>query len=166
MTKIIIIAACAKNGTIGKDGHMPWHLPEDLKFFKKTTLESPMIMGRVTRDSFGPTPLPKRPHIVVTRNKDYSAQQSVIKYSIEDAISFAKETYPDKNIYVIGGADIYKQSLPFADEIILSEIHEAYDGDRTFPEFDHSLYIKQLIEDYKDFTVWSYLKKYGMNKRE
>jgi len=163
MTKIIMIAARTQNNVIGKDGTMPWHLPEDLKFFKKTTLGSPMIMGRKTRESFGPRSLPKRPHLVVSRNQDYQAEGTDVFASLDGAIKYAQDQFPDKDIFIVGGGEIYKQTLEFADELILSEIQASIEGDRFFPEFDMSHYDIQTVEEYKEtnppFIVKSYTKK-------
>ena len=163
MTDIVIIAAHTLNRVIGKDGTMPWHLPEDLKFFKKTTLGCPMIMGRKTRESFGAKPLPKRPHLVVSRNSDYVAEGTDVFASIDAAIAFAKENYNDKTIFIVGGGEIYKQTIAMADKLILSEIQAEIEGDRTFPEFDESGYDVQILEEHHDtnpaFIVKQYVKK-------
>lgn len=163
MTKIIIIAARTQNNVIGKDGTMPWHLPEDLKFFKKTTLGSPMIMGRKTRESFGARPLPNRPHLVVSRNQDYQAEGTDVFASIDDAIKYAQNHFPDKDIFIVGGGEIYQQTLALADELILSEIQADIEGDRFFPEFDVSNYDIQKGKAYEEtnppFIVTHYYKK-------
>lgn len=164
MTQIIIIAAHTLNNVIGKDGTMPWHLPEDLKFFKKTTLGCPMVMGRKTRESFGPRPLPNRPHLVVSRNEDYTAEGTDVFTSIPDAILHAKEYYPDKDIFIVGGGEIYKQTLQIADKLILSEIQSHIDGDRTFPIFDKDAYDVKVIAEYPDTHPPFIVKEYNKIK--
>ena len=165
MTQIIIIAAHTLNNIIGKDGTMPWHLPEDLKFFKKTTLGSPMIMGRKTRESFGPNPLPNRPHLVVSRNQDYTAQGTDVFTSLDAALDYAKQHYPDKDIFIVGGGEIYAQTLGIADKLILSEIQSHIDGDRSFPEFDKAGYDVKVIVEYPDTNPPFIVKEYNKIKK-
>ena len=161
--KIILISAVTDNGVIGQNGTMPWHIPQDLSFFKQTTLHHPMIMGRKTRDSFGIKPLPHRPHLVVSNNPDYRTQDSYIFMSVDDAIDYAKHHYFDKNIFIIGGGQIYKQTINMADEIFLTHIHKQIDGDTFFPEFDKTDYNITKIADYPDadiaFSICHYTKK-------
>lgn len=159
---ITIIAAMAQNRVIGLNGKMPWHLPEDLQFFKKKTMGCPMIMGRKTRESFGKSPLPSRPHLVITGDQNYQAEGSEIFYTPEKALEYAHQQYPDKEIFIIGGATIYSQMLNKAHRIILSEIKKNFPGDRTFPEFDVRQYTKSKIADYHGasipFTIYQYIR--------
>jgi dihydrofolate reductase len=138
------IAAMAKNRVIGKDNKLPyenlWHIPEDLKFFRTMTKGHIMIMGRKTFDSFEGKPLPGRPHIVITRNKDFHFEHPQVKIvsNLQEAIQeSAKLTsqYGDE-VFVIGGGEIYRQSLNQLDRIYLTVIEKDYDGDAHFPEFD------------------------------
>ncbi len=121
---VFLIYARAANGTIGKDGALPWHIPADLKRFKALTMGKPMIMGRKTFDSL-PGLLPGRRHIVLTRDAAWAAQGAEIAHTVGDALSLAGAG----EIAVIGGADIYGLFLPLADRVELTEVHADYDGD-------------------------------------
>ena len=138
--RLSLIVAMAKNRTIGLDGAMPWHIPEDLKFFKRVTMGHPVIMGRKTYQSIGAA-LPGRTNIVVTRNKDFEAADADVVHDLSEALTKAKATEelwrPDggrEEIFVIGGADIYGQALPVAQRIYMTEIHQELPGDAFFPE--------------------------------
>jgi dihydrofolate reductase len=138
--RLSLIVAMAKNRTIGLDGAMPWHIPEDLKFFKRVTMGHPVIMGRKTYQSIGAA-LPGRTNIVVTRNKDFEAADADVVHDLSEALTKAKATEelwrPDggrEEIFVIGGADIYGQALPEAQRIYMTEVHQEHPGDAFFPE--------------------------------
>lgn len=134
---IAIIAAMAANRVIGRQGAMPWHLPEDLKRFKELTTGHPVIMGRKTHESILKAlgePLPNRRSIVITRSADYVAAGCEVVGSLESGIALAK----DGPAFVIGGAEIYALALPLADTLHLTEIAAAFEGDAWFPEFDRS----------------------------
>jgi len=131
--QIVIIAAVAKNGVIGKDNKLPWHLPEDLKHFKALTMGHPMIMGRKTWESL-PGRLPGRPHIVVTRNTNYQAAGAEVVHSLEDAIAVAGRH--SDTAFIIGGADIFALALALADRMELTEVDVEVEGDAQFPEID------------------------------
>jgi dihydrofolate reductase len=124
-----LIVARASNGVIGKDNQLPWHLPADLKYFKAVTMGKPIVMGRKTFESIG-RPLPGRHNIVVTRNPDFSSNGITVVHSVEAAIAAAIEV---AEIMLIGGTELYKLSLPLADRIYLTEIHQDFDGDAHFP---------------------------------
>ena len=133
MEKIIITAIDEERG-IGKDGDIPWHYSEDMKFFKEKTMGNPVIMGRKTYESLPEDyrPLPGRKNIVLTRS-DKSFHESVSKAnSLEEAFEVAEE-HGDK-VFIAGGSSVYKQSLPHVDRIIITEIPDIYDCDRFFPE--------------------------------
>lgn len=135
--KIILIAAVAKNNVIGKkNGELPWHLPEDFKHFKTTTLGFPVIMGRKTFLSLG-KPLANRLNIVISRNPGDGLLRNdiTVKQSIEDAVEAAKATGAEKT-YIIGGGELYRQTLRLADEMILSHLDFNAEGEITFPAFD------------------------------
>lgn len=127
--EIVLIAARARNGVIGRDGHLPWHLPADLRHFKQLTLGAPMVMGRKTFDSL-PGRLPDRRHIVLTRQTDWREEGAEIAYSVDEALRLANAP----RVSVIGGAEIYALLLPFADRIELTEVHGDFTGDAVFPE--------------------------------
>lgn len=130
----IIMAAKAKNDVIGKDNDLIWHLPADLKFFKQTTKGHTLIMGRKTFESLA-NPLPHRDSWVVTRNKDYKAEGITVFPSIESAIE-AGERKGLETVFILGGGQIYSQSMGIADKMIITEVHEDFDGDTVFPEID------------------------------
>ena len=130
--KLHLIYARARNGTIGKDKQMPWHLPEDLAHFKRVTLGQPVIMGRKTWDSLPARfrPLPGRLNIVVTRQTDWQADGALRAASIEDAMRLCGDA-PDA--WIMGGADIYRQAEPLASTAVVTEIEQDFDGDAFAP---------------------------------
>jgi len=132
--KVSIIVAMAANGVIGRDNQLPWHLPADLKHFRQTTMGKPILMGRKTWESIG-RPLPGRTNIVITRDSAYSAAGCEVVTSIDAAITAAGE---QDEVMVIGGAELYRQVLPYTDTIYLTRIHEVFEGDTRFPEIRNS----------------------------
>ena len=134
---LTLIAAAAKNDVIGKNNQLIWHLSDDLKRFKSLTSHHCMIMGRKTFESFG-KPLPNRTHIVITRQQNYPVPNGVIVvHNIEDALNAAKN---DAQPFVIGGGEIYKEAMPYADKIELTRVHERFDGDTFFPQIEDSVW--------------------------
>jgi dihydrofolate reductase len=129
---VSLLVAASENNVIGKDNQLPWHLPNDLKYFKNLTWGMPILMGRKTFDSIG-KPLPGRKSIVITRNKDWQEEGVAVVHSIEEAIQKA-ESFGVKEIFVIGGAEIFKTSLTTADRLYLTRIHHPFDGDVYFPK--------------------------------
>lgn len=128
---ICLIAALAANRVIGKDNAMPWHLPADLKRFKALTLGHAVLMGRKTYESIG-KPLPGRRNLVITRNRDYRAPGCEVVHSLDAALAAC----PGADvIFVIGGAELYRQALPRARRLEFTEIHAEFDGDTRFPQF-------------------------------
>jgi dihydrofolate reductase len=134
MTRLHGIFARASNGVIGKDGGLPWHLPEDLAHFKRTTMGAPVIMGRKTWESIPLKfrPLPGRVNIVVTRQANWQAEGAVRAGSLAQASDLCAAS---SMAWVIGGADIYAQALPLADEAVVTEIDAPFDGDAHAPQF-------------------------------
>ncbi len=133
------IAAMSSNRVIGKDGQLPWYLPEDLKFFKEKTSGHMLIMGRKTFESLGRS-LPNRLHVVITRQKNYQPVGAHVFNSVPEAIAFC-QTQTDMwgdEVFVVGGGDIFREMLPMTNKIYLTEIKQAYSGDATFPEFDNT----------------------------
>lgn len=132
---LALVAACARGGVIGIDNKLPWHLPEDMKFFRETTRGKPVIMGRKTWESLPDAfrPLPGRLNIVVSRNPDFHAEGGAVVGSLPEAVAAAGNA---EIACVIGGAEIYRQALPLADRLILTEIDRDYAGDAFFPAFD------------------------------
>ena len=135
---ISIIVAVAENNVIGKNNTLIWHLPADMKFFKEKTTGHCVITGRKNYESIPEKfrPLPNRTNIVITRQKGYHAPGAIVVGSIEEAIEKAKQTGDDE-IFIIGGAEIYRQCMNLADVIYLTHIHHNFDGDAFFPEIDH-----------------------------
>jgi dihydrofolate reductase len=158
--QIIIVAAYAQNRVIGKDNDLVWHLPKDLKHFKELTLGHPMIMGRKTFESFG-KPLPGRTSIIITRDRHYQQESCIVVHSLEEAVNEAKKL--DDQIYIAGGAEIYKQALPITDIMYLTEVKASPEGDTFFPEFSANEWQetarKSFNKDEKhqyafDFVTW------------
>lgn len=147
------MAAVADNGVIGRDGRLPWHLPEDLAHFKRVTTGHTVIMGRKTYESIG-RPLPRRTNVVVTRQPDWSADGVLVAPSVEAALERAAEL--DGDAMVIGGAEVYAAALPLADRQVVTEVHLAPDGDVRYPEFDRSQWVEVHREphDGHDFVWW------------
>ena len=132
--KIISIAvAISDNNAIGKDNQLLWHMPADLKFFKQTTTGHPVIMGRKTFDSVG-KPLPNRQNIVVTRKTGLEIAGVQVVNSLEEAINLVEQK--DAEIFIIGGAEIYKEALPKVQRIYLTTIHHTFEADTFFPEMN------------------------------
>ena len=130
---ISIIAALAENRTIGKQNQLLWKIPEDMKRFRQITAGHSVIMGRKTYDSIG-KPLENRTNIIITRNNDLKAEGCVVVSSLEEALEEAKKVEHNE-IFIIGGGDIYRQSLPFTDKLYLTIVKGAYDGDVFFPDY-------------------------------
>lgn len=148
---IYLLAAVACNRVIGCDNKMPWHLPEDLKHFKQLTLGQIVIMGRKTYESIG-KPLPERINIVITRQSMSSAANMIIVASIEAALQ-ACAPYPDKKRFVIGGSEIYQQTLAMSQRLYLTEIQKDFVGNRYFPEFDRNQWSETAREIHHQSTA-------------
>ena len=143
MTKIVLVVARAANGVIGRDGRLPWHIPEDLRHFKAVTLGAPMIMGRKTFDSL-PGLLPGRRHIVLTRDSAWSAEGAEVARTAEEAIRLAG---PDR-VSIIGGAEIFALFEPTADTAELTEVHADIAGDTILPPLDAERWQEVHREDH------------------
>jgi|SRR6185295_12423974 len=131
-TRIYLVAAVARNGVIGAKGKLPWNLPEDLKHFRKLTIGHPVIMGRRTWESLG-KPLPGRENIVVSRSGGFEAPGASVAATLEAAVALCTG---EPVAFVIGGAEIYAAALPLAHGLALTEIHQDYEGDTRFPDWD------------------------------
>lgn len=129
---ISLMVAHDPDRVIGKDNGLPWHIPEDLAYFKKHTVGKGMVMGRNTYESIG-RPLPKRRNIIVTRNESYSAEGAYVVHTLEDAIRLAEEVHEE--VMVIGGEQIFRTILPQADRLYVTLIEKRFDGDTFFPEY-------------------------------
>ena len=159
---ITLIAAVAENNALGKDNLLLWHLPNDFKRFKSVTTGHYIIMGRKTFESF-PKPLPNRTHVIITRQKEYSPENCIVV----DSLSKAIEVCPtEEEIFIIGGGEIYKQSIEIADKLDITKVHHSFDADTFFPEIDASKWKLTASEFHPkddkhkfDFTFQTYLRK-------
>jgi len=138
---------------IGKDNWLPWEIPEELKHFRTTTALGTVIMGRKTYDSIG-RPMPKRHNIVVTRQKGLTIEGVDICHSVPEAINLAKKD--GKEIWIIGGADIYQQAIPLTERMYLSYIKKEYHGDTVFPEWNKQEWKVERTEDHEEWTLVIY----------
>ena len=142
---------------IGRENELPWHLPEDLKFFKRTTSGHPIVMGRKTFESIG-RPLPRRQNIVLTRDEHWEHEGVDVVHSLEELK--CSELSAEGPVFIIGGAQIYEALLSELDELIVTHVHESHAGDTRFPEFQSQFTEGEVLLDEPDFTVkrWT-LKK-------
>ena len=131
---VSIIVAIAQNGTIGDKNALLWHIKEDMRFFRTTTSGHPVIMGRKTFESLGSKPLPKRTNIVITR-ADREFEGALTAHSLKEAIRMAGE---DQEIFIMGGAQIYREALSVVDRMYITHVECDYEGDTSFPEVDYS----------------------------
>jgi len=136
--KLSIIVATAEKGVIGKDNQLIWHLPEDLKMFRRLTTGHVIIMGRKTFESIG-KPLPNRTSIIISRNTDYLVEGCIVVGSLEEAIEKAKEIETEE-AFIIGGAQIYALALDMADTVYLTQVHHNFEGDAFFPVLDTNIW--------------------------
>lgn len=150
MKKLIIIAAIGKNGELGYNNNLIWHIKEDLKFFKEQTINHTIIMGRNTFESL-PKLLPNRHHIVLTHHKEGLPNEVEICQSYEEAIDTLRKI--DDNIYCIGGASIYKLFLNDTDEMLLTEIDETSQASVYFPEFDKNNWERQILSKNEENAI-------------
>ena len=142
------IAAMSENRVIGSDGDMPWNLPEDFKWFKEKTMGGILIMGRKTYESIG-EPLPGRETYVLSRR---SLDIPGVKH-FTDIETLLQELETEKTVWIAGGAEIYRQTLPLCDEILLTRIHRQCEGDTFFPAFEDRFEFKEVIRENPDFTI-------------
>ncbi|MGG0187742.1 dihydrofolate reductase [Bacillus rhizoplanae] len=154
---ISLLVAMDKNRLIGKDNQLPWHLPADLAYFKKVTMGHPIIMGRKTFESIG-RPLPGRTNIILTRNKNYEMEGCEVIHSIDDVQKMDEQM--NEEIFVIGGAEIFKEVLPFADRLYITKIEEVFEGDTFFPEINYDewkeISVEQGVTDEKNPYTYAY----------
>ncbi len=155
MTVAIVVAISENNG-IGKDNQLMWHLPADLKHFKAITSGHTIIMGRKTFDSIG-KPLPNRRNIVISRNKELAIAGSEVVHSLAAALQLCAD---DEEVYVIGGAEIFNQSIQLANKIYLTRVHQTYEADTFFPEIDHRFWeesdLEQHLPDEKNTVAYTF----------
>ena len=159
---ITVIAAVAENNALGKENQLLWHLPDDFKRFKTLTSGHYIIMGRKTFESF-PKPLPNRTHVIISRQANYQPEGCIVVNSLEQAIAVCPKT---EEVFIIGGGEIYRQSIAVADKLDLTKVHATFEADTHFPEIDLSQW-QLVFEEYhpKDerhdfaFTFQTYLRK-------
>lgn len=159
---ITVIAAVAENNALGKENQLLWHLPDDFKRFKTLTSGHFIIMGRKTFESF-PKPLPNRTHVIISRQANYQPEGCIVVNSLEQAIEACPKT---EEVFIIGGGEIYRQSIAVADKLDLTKVHATFEADTYFPEVDLSEW-QLVFEEYhpKDerhdfaFTFQTYLRK-------
>ncbi len=147
--RLTAIVAMTEDRVIGARGALPWHLPSDLAFFKRTTSGHPIVMGRKTFESIG-RPLPERRNIVLTRDSAWSAKGVEV---IRDPGDLEKLADLDGTVFVIGGSEIYAAFMHQLDELLISHVIGNYEGDTWFPEFEKSFPGRELLETHPDFTV-------------
>ncbi|SMN16029.1 Dihydrofolate reductase [uncultured Candidatus Thioglobus sp.] len=143
--RLSIIVAMDDNQLIGKDNALPWHLPADLGYFKKTTTGKTVLMGRKTYESIG-FPLPNRRNVIVSRNADFTAKGCEVVSSITAALELAKH---DDEVMIMGGASFYEQMLPSVDRLYITQIEGSYEGDAHFPTFDRSDFSESFRESHQ-----------------
>ncbi len=160
--KINLIVAMTGEGIIGKGNELPWHIPEDLKHFKKTTMSNIILMGRKTFESIG-KPLPGRKNFILTSaperiSEEIRNNENVFIFSsFRDAEDAASSM--DESLFIIGGAAVYKDTLKYADRLYISKVKKNYEGDVYFPEIDESEWILSSSEDFNDFVLEIYDRK-------
>lgn len=152
--KLTAIVAMTSERIIGKNGTLPWHLPEDLKLFKRYTTGNPIVMGRKTWDSIG-KPLPNRQSIVLTRDPDWSSPGAHVIHHPDDIAHIELIT---PQVFIIGGAQIYSAFMPALDEILISHVYENYPGDTQFPEFESTFPHVTVEEKFETFELRRYTK--------
>lgn len=154
--RIAILVAMASNRVIGQKNALPWHLPADLKHFKALTMGHGIIMGRKTYESIG-RPLPGRLNVIITHQKNYHVNGAIVVHSIDDAVQVCRD---EKEIggksFVIGGAEIYQQTLSLCHRMYITEIQRCFEGDAYFPEFDPEEWIETACEKHADDNELAY----------
>ena len=168
MVELAVIVAAADNGVIGCNGALPWHLPEDLRYFKRVTLGKPIVMGRKTFESIG-RPLPGRTNIVISRNADYRAEGARVVASLDEALQLAEDIAANDSVdevMVIGGAQIYTEALPRADRLYYTAVHCSVEGDAFLPEIDWTRWREASREAHRalnpdafDYTFLTYCRR-------
>jgi dihydrofolate reductase len=148
---ITVLAAVGANLVIGRAGEMPWHLPEDLAHFKAVTMGHTMVMGRKTYDSIGRA-LPGRRTIVITRQQGWHAPSVEVAHSLPEALALAGPA----DVFVIGGSEVYREAMPYADQMLLTEIKQAPEGDTFFPAFAPEDWRETAREPHAGYTFVTY----------
>lgn len=154
MTCVTMIVAVGRNGVIGDGLTMPWHLPADLRYFKRTTMGHPMVMGRRTFESMGV--LPGRRSVVVTRQRQWRHEGVEVAHSLEDAFALTADS---DEVFVVGGGEIYREAMPVADRLLVTHVDLAPEGPVTFPEIDPATWVEATREPGKGFVWVTYERK-------
>ncbi len=149
------VVAMASNRVIGRDGGLPWRLPEDLKWFKKMTLGAPVVMGRKTMDSLR-GPLPRRRNIVLSRTLPEVADGFELVRSVEETLALLAG---EETASIIGGARIYEEMIPLCDEVLLSYVFQPYEGDTVLPEFEDGFIVREILFRNEDFELRRYVRR-------
>lgn len=151
---VTLVAAVGANGVIGRDGGLPWRLPEDMRHFKALTLGHVLVMGRRTYESIG-RPLPGRTTVVVTRQSGWRAAEGVVVcHDLDTALDCAATIDPE--VFVVGGAEVFRAAMPRADRVVLTHVHQSPDGDTWFPPLDRSQWKETERTAYDGFTLVDY----------
>ncbi|MBD3202895.1 dihydrofolate reductase [Candidatus Woesearchaeota archaeon] len=158
MTEFIVIAAVSENNVIGKDGKMPWHIPEDLKRFKELTINNTIIMGHKTYKSLPVKPLKNRENIVLSRKKNLSYPGIIVLNSFEESIKYCK-TNNRKKVFFIGGKKIYEYGLKIAHRLELTRVHKDYNGDTYFPVVNLTKWKLVKTIDHNNYSFLTYIRK-------
>jgi dihydrofolate reductase len=148
---ITLLAAVGANLVIGRGGDLPWHLPQDLAHFKATTMGHTMVMGRKTYDSIGRA-LPGRRTVVITREQGWHAPSVEVAHSLAEALALAGPT----EVFVVGGGEVYRQAMPFADRLMLTEIEQSPEGDTWFPAIEPDQWHETAREQHEGFAFATY----------
>ena len=165
--RIALVVAVSENGVIGKDGDLPWRLPDELKFFKRLTVGHTLIMGRRTFESIG-RPLPRRRNLVLSRDPSYRAEGIEVFPDLDAAFATCapQDEAESPDLFVVGGATVYEQSLPLAGHLFLTRVHTKIDGDTRFPDVDWSLWNRVSSEPHPadtkhahSFTMEHYVRR-------
>lgn len=162
MTDIVLIAAVARGGVIGDGRAIPWHLPADLAYFKRTTMGHPVIMGRATFDSIG-FPLPGRRTIVVTRQPGWHHAGVEVAHSVSEALALAGPVGP---VFVAGGGQIYAEAMPVAARLLITHVEQDAAGSVTFPPIDERLWRRSWTEPHDGYAFAEYLRRGSAEDRD
>jgi len=154
LPNVTMIAAVGRNGVIGDGLTMPWHLSEDLRFFKRTTMGHPMVMGRRTFDSMGA--LPGRRSVVVTRQRDWSAPGVEVAHSLPEALALVAEA---EQVFVVGGGEIYRQAMAYAVRLLVTHVDQSPEGSVTFPAIDPAVWTETARDEQSGFAWVTYERR-------
>ena len=152
---IIMIAAVAENNALGKNNDLLWHLPLDFKRFKEITSGHHIIMGRKTFESF-PKPLPNRTHVIITRQKDFEHEGCIVVDNLEKAVAVCPK---NEDLFIIGGGEIYTQSIHLADQLDITRVHHSFEADVYFPEIDSEIFNPKDEKHLFDYTFQTFVRK-------